>query len=255
MLGVSCHVVTLAAAGHQRQQQLQAATAQGTKREEGGGKWGPGLRQSQDKVNNRGQGLRSSQHWPGPRACDEAGPRPPDRPWTVRTGSCQCEICTKTNFKVPNSPLIGNWSESKFSTNRLFSWMSLLLYISYQCTTFCSDHTQVCHNWERELQHGYRSYTVRPYLNVYSSMSRLHTVWGAGGGYLNSLQSRLHTDHTCLCGDSIILCQINDLPGWLAGWLAGDYLNISFLISHITVSLAGLGWAGLGWAGRQQNSI
>ena len=32
----------------------------------------------------------------------------------------------------------------------------------------------------------------------------------------------------------------------LPAWLAGDYLNISFLISHITVSLAGLGWAGLG---------
>ena len=80
-------------------------------------------------------------------------------------------------------------------------------------------------------------------------MSRLHTVWGAGGGYLNSLQSRLQTDHTCLCGDSIILCQINDLPAWLAG----DYLNISFLISHITVSLAGLGWAGLGWAAAKQH--
>ena len=105
----------------------------------------------------------------------------------------------------------------------------------------------MCHNWERELQHGYRSYTVRPYLNVYSSMSRLHTVWGAGGGYLNSLQSRLQTDHTCLRGDSIILCQINDLPACLAGWRLFKYFFSH--ISHHSVP----GWAGLGWAAAKQH--
>ena len=140
MLDVLCHVTRdirrgwpLEAAGSSRQRQLMG------QRERGGGRQaeeGPGLRQSQTKLTIEGRGrghcMQLTTLAPASRDCGEAGPCPLDRAWTARAGSCQCEICTKDSFyKVPNSRLIGNWSQSKFRTNRLFSWTYLLLYISY----------------------------------------------------------------------------------------------------------------------------